>query len=58
VLQQLPSRLVVYGIEGAQFDIGSDLSAAVLQAVPDVVRQVLQDIATFETQKRGEDSHA
>lgn len=58
VLQQLPSRLVVYGIEGAQFDIGSEMSAAVLQAVPHVVQQVRQDIATFWAQERGEDSHA
>lgn len=57
-LQQLPPRLVVYGIEGAQFDIGSKLSAAVLQAVPHVVQQVRLDIATFRAQERGEESHA
>jgi hydrogenase maturation protease len=58
VLQQLPSRLVVYGVEGAHFDIGCDLSAAVLQAVPEVVQQVRQDIAAFRTQEMGDDGHA
>ena len=58
VLHQLPPRLVVYGVEGACFDIGSEMSAAVLRAVPDVVRQVRQDIAVFRAQEIGEDSHA
>lgn len=58
VLQQLPPHLVVYGIEGAQFDIGSELSAAVLQAIPGVVRQVRQDIAAFQTQEMGDEGHA
>jgi hydrogenase maturation protease len=58
VLQQLPPRLVVYGVEGAQFDIGRELSAAVLQAVPEVVRQVRQDIAAFRAQETGDDGHA
>jgi hydrogenase maturation protease len=52
VLQQLPPRLIVYGIEGIQFDIGRELSEKVLQAVPDVVQRVRQDIQEFLTQER------
>ena len=52
-LQQLPPELVVYGIEGEQFDIGSELSAKVLQAVPDAVEQIRQDIQVFQTRAKG-----
>jgi len=52
VLQQLPPRLIVYGIEGMQFDIGRELSEAVLQAVPDVVQRVQHDIQGFLSQER------
>ena len=58
VLQQLPPRLVVYGIEGIQFDIGRELSAAVRQAVPDVVQQVRQDIQCFQMQGKGDQRYA
>jgi hydrogenase maturation protease len=57
-LQQLPPHLVVYGIEGLRFDIGSDLSADVRRAMPDVIRRVRQDIAIFRTPAIGEDGHA
>ncbi len=52
VLQQLPPCLIVYGIEGKQFDIGSELSGEVLQAVPDVVQHVQQDIQRLLMQER------
>lgn len=55
VLRQLPPHLVLYGIEGMQFDVGSALSAETLQAVSDVVQQVRQDIVVF--QKRGKRDH-
>lgn len=44
VLHQLPSLLVIYGVEGASFEIGADLSAQVAAAVPQVVAQVRQEI--------------
>ena len=58
VLEQLPTRLIVYGIEGAQFDIGSELSAEVLQAIPDVVQQVQQDIIAWQAQEQEAHRHA
>jgi hydrogenase maturation protease len=58
VLQQLPPYLMVYGIEAKQFDIGSELSPEVLQAVPHVAQQVRQDIARFQTQASGDRHHA
>ena len=47
-LQQLPPRLVVYGIEGMQFEGEDKLSAEAQGAVPEVLRQVWQDIAVFQ----------
>jgi hydrogenase maturation protease len=44
VLHQLPSLLVIYGVEGASFEIGTDLSAQVAAVVPQVVAQVRQEI--------------
>lgn len=42
-LNQLPRRLIVFGIEGKQFDLGSALSAAVKKIVPHVVERVLEE---------------
>jgi hydrogenase maturation protease len=53
-LQQLPPRMVIYGIEGKQFDLGKALSAEVGQAVPDVVQRVQQDIGVLQTQRTGD----
>ena len=58
VLGQLPPHLVVYGIEASQFDIGSDLSEGVRQAVPEVVRQVQRDIQELQRQEMGENRYA
>lgn len=42
-LDQLPARLVVYGIEGGSFQAGTGLSAVVEAAVEDVVARVLEE---------------
>ena len=47
-LQQLPPRLVVYGIEAMQLEGDGKLSAEAQSAVPEVLRQVRQDIAIFQ----------
>lgn len=39
-LGSLPPRLVVYGIEGARFDIGTSLSEPALQAARDLVEEL------------------
>jgi hydrogenase maturation protease len=44
-LQQLPPSLIVYGIEGKDFTLGSGLSPEVAGAVPEVIRRVLAEIA-------------
>jgi hydrogenase maturation protease len=44
ILRQLPPVLVVYGVEGATFEAGAGLSAAVAAAVPQVVAQVRQEL--------------
>lgn len=43
-LQRLPARLVVYGIEGADFGTGPGLSSPVEHAVAEVVRLLEQDL--------------
>lgn len=43
-LGQLPSKIVVFGIESRNFDPGSDLSPEVRQAAENVIRQLLQEI--------------
>jgi hydrogenase maturation protease len=57
-LQQLPPSLVIYGIEGMQFDVGSEMSADVRRAVPHVIQRVQQDIAAFQARTIGEEGHA
>jgi len=43
-LNQLPSNLVIYGIEGENFDAGTGLSQKVLDGVNDLVRELQQEI--------------
>jgi len=46
-LGQLPQKLVVYGIEGNNFETGSSISPAVGQAAENVIRQLLQEVGVF-----------
>lgn len=48
-LGQIPPHVIVYGIEGETFEIGAELSAAVAQAIPQVVSRVCQDIQKLNT---------
>ena len=43
-LRRLPRRLIVYGIEGADWGMGEGLSTTVNQAVPTVVDRVRRDV--------------
>ena len=53
ILEQLPPYLIVYGIEGKQFNTGCDLSTEVAQAVPHVVQRVQQDIRVIQARMDG-----
>ncbi|HEY9079495.1 hydrogenase maturation protease [Magnetovibrio sp.] len=44
-LGRLPGELIVYGIEGARFDLGAPLSPGVEQGVYNAVAQIKVDIA-------------
>lgn len=46
-LNQLPDRLIIYGIEGKCFDISIGLSSEVEKAMQGVIRYVQQDIRNF-----------
>ena len=43
-LGRLPARTIVYGIEGASFDVGEELSPAVGEAVERVARAVREEV--------------
>lgn len=43
-LKQLPSNLVIYGIEGQNFEAGTGLSPAVLGAVNDLAEKLRQEV--------------
>lgn len=43
-LKQLPPRVIVYGIEGRNFEAGQRLSPEVEAAVPEIVERVLGEI--------------
>jgi hydrogenase maturation protease len=47
-LDQLPARLVVYGIEGANFAAGVDLSPTVEHAVEAVVERLAQEVRAVQ----------
>lgn len=47
-LNKLPSELILYGIEGAEFGEGEGLSPEVEKAIEDVVRYILQDVLRGE----------
>ncbi len=42
-LNQLPRRLIVFGIEGKRFDVGSKLSTEVKRIIPRVVERLLKE---------------
>jgi hydrogenase maturation protease len=45
-LNRLPERLIIYGIEGARFAHGVDITPEILQAAQIVIRELRQDIET------------
>lgn len=44
VLGRLPARLILFGVEGADYRFGTELSPAVLEILPQVVAAILQEI--------------
>jgi len=46
-LNQLPSSLVIYGIEGENFEAGTGLSKTVLDGVNHLVRDLRQELDSF-----------
>lgn len=48
-LDRLPSYLIVYGIEGSAFGIGTVLSPAVERVVPDLIAQIFDDMQAYSS---------
>jgi hydrogenase maturation protease len=45
VLDQLPIRLRVYGIEGRRFELGTEISPQVQRAIAEVVERIIADLS-------------
>jgi hydrogenase maturation protease len=56
-LGRLPERVIVYGIEGAEFSAGSELSGAVAAVIDELAARVLREaIGLEETAAAGEET--
>jgi hydrogenase maturation protease len=44
VLDRLPTRLRIYGVEGRQFEPGAEISPEVRRGVEEVVRRIIADV--------------
>jgi hydrogenase maturation protease len=47
VFQELPPRLIIYGIEGKNFGPGQEVSQEVAEAIPQVVRRIRREIQVW-----------
>jgi len=47
VMKRLPSKMIIYGIEGKNFQAGVGLSPEVQQSVPTVIQSIIQDVESF-----------
>jgi hydrogenase maturation protease len=45
VLNRLPTRLRVYGVEGRRFEPGAEISFEVQRAIEEVVRRIIADVS-------------
>lgn len=45
VLDRMPKKMVVFGIEGKQFNLGAEISPELEPAIQDVVERVLKEVA-------------
>jgi hydrogenase maturation protease len=45
VLDRLPARLRIYGVEGRRFEPGTEISFEVQRAVEEVVRRIIADVS-------------
>lgn len=50
VLDKLPARLVIYGIEGKNFDNGSEISSEVTATIEEVTERIIRDIGSIRGQ--------
>lgn len=50
VLDKLPARLVIHGIEGKNFDNGSEISSEVKAAIEEVTERIIRDIGSIREQ--------
>lgn len=51
LFQELPPVLIVYGIEGENFNLGEGLSPAVAAAIPEAARRIAQEIRAWFTKR-------
>ena len=58
ILNRLPRRLIVYGIEGQDCFAGATVTPEVLQGADDMIRQINREIGTFANRQEGGFNHA
>ena len=56
VLNRLPARLRVYGIEGGRFDSGDEISPEVQRAIEEVVQRIITDVKHAIRQRSAQSS--
>lgn len=49
-LGRLPARLVIFGIEGSNFQAGTELSPEVSRALPGLVQSVIEEVKRLQAQ--------
>ena len=54
-LEELPPRLIVFGIEGQDFQAGAELSSEVRKALPELTRRVLEEAMSLQNTIRDGD---
>jgi hydrogenase maturation protease len=47
-LGELPARLVIFGIEGSNFQAGTEVTPPVSKAMPELVRSVLEEVKRLQ----------
>jgi len=58
VLNRLPMRLRVYGIEGQRFEHGAEISPEVQRAVEEVVARIIADVSGLRENKQPHSHHS
>jgi hydrogenase maturation protease len=57
VFQELPRHLIIFGVEGRNFEVGQDLTPEVRAALPEVAQQVRAELEKLQKEVRPSRRH-